>query len=139
MYILSRREERGRGPDEDDRPFHSKHPSSRLDGRRGTLRHSSSVDAIKSGQSYWEKRLQLRHSCTAGMVTIKKSSVPVGTSDTDSRCRTNSQQMTQSLQDTKTEAFMALPPGEMRPPCKLMDRTHHVTEKVTQFTKLKRM
>ncbi|KAM6919933.1 voltage-gated inwardly rectifying potassium channel KCNH6-like [Lycodopsis pacificus] len=132
--FFRRREARGRGPDEDDRPFHSKHPSSRLDGRRGTLRHSSSVDAIKSGQSYWEKRLQLRHSCTAGMVTIRKSSVPVGTSD--SRCRTNSQQMTQSLQDTKTEAFMALPAGEMRPPCKLMGRTHHVTEKVTQVLSL---
>ncbi|XP_068593634.1 potassium voltage-gated channel subfamily H member 6-like [Cebidichthys violaceus] len=135
-HAPQRREERGRGPDEDDCPFHSKHPSSRLDGRRGTLRHSSSADAIKSGQSYWEKRLQLRHSCTAGMVTIRKSSVPVGTSDTDSRCRTNSQQMTQSLQDTKTEAFVALPPGEMRPPCKLMDRTHHVTEKFTQVLSL---
>ncbi|XP_070831174.1 voltage-gated inwardly rectifying potassium channel KCNH6-like [Chaetodon trifascialis] len=68
----------------------------------------------------------------------RKSSVPVGTSDTDLRCRTNSQvtQMTQSLLDTKTEAFVALPPGEIRPPCKLIDRTHHVTEKVTQVLSL---
>ncbi|KAA8587852.1 hypothetical protein FQN60_016714, partial [Etheostoma spectabile] len=42
------------------------------------------------------------------------------------------QQMTQSLLDTKTDAFLALHPGEIRPPCKLIDRTHHVTEKVTQ-------
>ncbi|XP_068424992.1 potassium voltage-gated channel subfamily H member 6-like [Clinocottus analis] len=112
------------------------HPSSRLGGIRGTLRHSSSVDAIKSGQSYWEKRLQLRHSCTAGMLASRKSSGPAGTSDTDSRDRTNSQQMTLSLQDTRTEAYVALPPGEIRPPCKLMDRTHHVTEKVTQVLSL---
>ncbi|XP_035861068.1 potassium voltage-gated channel subfamily H member 7-like [Sander lucioperca] len=114
----------------------NKHPSSRLDGIRGTLKHSSSVDAIKSGQSYWEKTRQLRNSCNAGMGTIRKSSVPVGTSDTDSCCLTNSQQMTQSLLDTKTDAFVALHPGEIRPPCKLIDRTHHVTEKVTQVLSL---
>ncbi|KAL7386570.1 hypothetical protein ABVT39_010392 [Epinephelus coioides] len=45
-------------------------------------------------------------------------------------------QMTQSLLDTKTDAFVALPPGEIRPPCKLIDRTHHVTEKVTQVLSL---
>ncbi|XP_076601120.1 voltage-gated inwardly rectifying potassium channel KCNH6-like [Chaetodon auriga] len=110
-------------------------PLSRFDGSCGSLKHSSSVDDIKSGQSYSEKRLQLRHSCTAGMVTIRKSSVPVGTSETDLRCRTNSQ-MTQSLLDTKTDTFVALPPGEIRPPCKLIDRTHHVTEKVTQVLSL---
>ncbi|XP_059201271.1 uncharacterized protein LOC131980989 [Centropristis striata] len=86
-----RREERGRGRDEDDCPFHSKHPPARVVGSCGALKHSSSVDAIKSGQNYWEKRLQLRHSCTAGLLTIRKSSVPVGTSDSDLRCRTNSQ------------------------------------------------
>ncbi|XP_028448940.1 potassium voltage-gated channel subfamily H member 6 [Perca flavescens] len=116
--------------------FHSKHPSNRFDGIRGTLKHSSSVDAIKSGQSYWEKTRQLRHSCNAGTGTIRKSSVPVGTSDTDSRCLTNSQQMTQSILDTKIDAFVALHPGEIRPPCKLIDRTHHVTEKVTQVLSL---
>lgn len=44
-------------------------------------------------------------------------------------------QMTQSLLDTKTDPFVALPPGEIRPPCKLIDRTHHVTEKVTQVSR----
>ncbi|XP_070701115.1 voltage-gated inwardly rectifying potassium channel KCNH2-like [Pempheris klunzingeri] len=128
-----RRDGRGRERDKDDCLFHINHPSSRLDG---SLKHSSSVDDIKTGQSYWEKRLKLRHSCTAGMVTIRKSSVPVGTSDTDLHCRTNSQQMTQSLLDSKADAFVALPPGEIRPPCKLIDRTHHVTEKVTQVLSL---
>uniref|UniRef100_A0A8C4DDD3 Voltage-gated inwardly rectifying potassium channel KCNH2 n=1 Tax=Dicentrarchus labrax TaxID=13489 RepID=A0A8C4DDD3_DICLA len=42
----------------------------------------------------------------------------------------------QSLLDTKTDTFVALPPGEIRPPCKLIDRTHHVTEKVTQVLSL---
>lgn len=45
------------------------------------------------------------------------------------------QQMTQNLLITKTDAFVALPPGEIRPPCKLIDRTHHVTEKVTQVSR----
>uniref|UniRef100_UPI0037E8EACE voltage-gated inwardly rectifying potassium channel KCNH6-like n=1 Tax=Semicossyphus pulcher TaxID=241346 RepID=UPI0037E8EACE len=133
---LPTREDRGRGGEKDDCLFLISRPSSRLDGSCASLKHSSSVDDIKSGQSYWDKRLQLRHSCTAGMVTIRKSSVPVGTSDTDLRCRTNSQQMTQSLLDTKTDTFVALPPGEIRPPSKLMDRTHHVTEKVTQVLSL---
>ncbi|GLD61799.1 potassium voltage-gated channel subfamily H member 7-like protein [Lates japonicus] len=131
-HASSRRAERRRGQGEEDRPFHINPPSSSFDGSCWNLKHSSSVDDIKSGQSYWEKRLQLRHSCTAGMVTIRKASVPVGTSDSDLRCRTNSQQMTQSPVDTKTDAFMSLPPGEIRPPCKLINRTHHVTEKVTQ-------
>uniref|UniRef100_A0A8C4D7Z9 Voltage-gated inwardly rectifying potassium channel KCNH2 n=1 Tax=Dicentrarchus labrax TaxID=13489 RepID=A0A8C4D7Z9_DICLA len=46
------------------------------------------------------------------------------------------QQVIQSLLDTKTDTFVALPPGEIRPPCKLIDRTHHVTEKVTQVLSL---
>ena len=29
-----------------------------------SLKHSSSVDDIKSDQRYWQKRLQLRHSCS---------------------------------------------------------------------------
>ncbi|XP_047187845.1 potassium voltage-gated channel subfamily H member 6-like [Scophthalmus maximus] len=103
-------------------------PSSSFDGSCGSLKHSSSVDDIKSRQSYWEKRLQLRNSCTARMVTVRKTSGPVATSDTDLRCRTSSQ-MTQS-------PVAHLPPGEIRPPCKLIDRTHHVTEKVTQVLSL---
>ncbi|XP_040910677.1 potassium voltage-gated channel subfamily H member 6-like [Toxotes jaculatrix] len=132
-----RRESGKTGQGEGDCPFYINPPSSSVDGSCVSLKHSSSVDDIKKGQqSYWEKRLQLRHSCTAGMVTIRKTSVPVGTSDSDLHCRTNSQQMTQSPLDTKTDSFVALPPGEIRPPCKLIDRTHHVTEKVTQVLSL---
>ncbi|XP_030016659.1 potassium voltage-gated channel subfamily H member 6-like [Sphaeramia orbicularis] len=124
--------ESGRGRD----CLHHTHPSNKLDGSCGSLKHSSSVDDIKTGQSYWDKRLQLRHSCTAGMVTVRKSSVSVGTSDTDLRCRANSQQMTQNQLEPKTDSYVALPPGEIRPPCKLIDRTHHVTEKMTQVLSL---
>ncbi|KAM3865657.1 voltage-gated inwardly rectifying potassium channel KCNH2-like [Diretmus argenteus] len=198
----------------------------KLRGSSGSLKHSSSVDDIKTGQSYWEKRLQLRHSCTGGMVTSRKTSIPSWTSDTDQlRCRTFSQlekkftivlclhcvmfayllkdgqylatgldppetsvvtrqglhsdslpyvqfrqvpggpvieglgkllpvvqsfsdpyhnnwfkefvqQLTQNLLDPKTDSYVALPPGDIRPPCKLIDRTHHVTEKVTQVLSL---
>uniref|UniRef100_A0A8D3D2Z1 Voltage-gated inwardly rectifying potassium channel KCNH2 n=1 Tax=Scophthalmus maximus TaxID=52904 RepID=A0A8D3D2Z1_SCOMX len=49
-----------------------------------------------------------------------------------------------SLVDTRTggggglhtSPVAHLPPGEIRPPCKLIDRTHHVTEKVTQVLSL---
>ncbi|CAB1419797.1 unnamed protein product, partial [Pleuronectes platessa] len=118
-HAVPRKAQRRRGQGEDG--IHP--PSSSFEGSCGNLKHSSSVDDIKSGQSYWEKRLQLRNS--SRMVTGRKTSGPVGTSDTDLRCRTSSQQMTQS-------PLAHLPPGEIRPPCKLIDRTHHVTEKVTQ-------
>lgn len=65
IWNVSRREEPGSGQEgEDDSPFCINPPSSSFDGSCGSLKHSSSVDDIKSGQSYWEKRLQLRHSCT---------------------------------------------------------------------------
>ncbi|XP_058502162.1 potassium voltage-gated channel subfamily H member 6-like [Solea solea] len=113
------REQRSRGQRDDCPPL-----SSSFDDSGGILKHSSSVDDIKSGQGYWEKRLQLRHSCTARMITIRKSSGTAATSDTDLRCRANSQQSPVSHS------------GEIRPPCKLMDRTHHVTERVTQVLSL---
>lgn len=40
-----------------------------------SLKHSSSVDDIKSDQRYWQKRIQLRHSCTGenNMISFKIS------------------------------------------------------------------
>nr|XP_043902065.1 potassium voltage-gated channel subfamily H member 6-like [Solea senegalensis] len=118
-HAAPRREQRRRGQRDDCPP-----PSSSFDDSGGILKHSSSVDDIKSGQGYWEKRLQLRHSCTARMITLRKTSGTAATSDTDLRCRANSQQSPVSQS------------GEIRPPCKLMDRTHHVTERVTQVLSL---
>ncbi|KAF3698887.1 Potassium voltage-gated channel subfamily H member 6 [Channa argus] len=63
-HTLLRREERGSGQSEEDSPFCINPLSSSFEGSGGSLKHSSSVDDDKSGQSYWEKRLQLRESCT---------------------------------------------------------------------------
>lgn len=43
-------------------------------------------------------------------------------------------QITLNFVDFKTDPFISLPTGEMDiiAPCKLIDRTHNVTEKVTQ-------
>ena len=43
-------------------------------------------------------------------------------------------QITLNFVDFKPDPLIALPTGEMDiiAPCKLIDRTHHVTEKVTQ-------
>ncbi|XP_069581686.1 voltage-gated inwardly rectifying potassium channel KCNH2-like, partial [Brachyistius frenatus] len=79
-------------------PLTSSQTPLRMDSSCVNLRQSSSMDDIKSGRSYWDKRLQLRHSCS--------------------------------------EAFVSLPPADLRPPCKLIGRTHHVTEKVTQVLSL---
>ncbi|XP_077412643.1 voltage-gated inwardly rectifying potassium channel KCNH6-like isoform X2 [Vanacampus margaritifer] len=116
-----------------DPPLASSCAMTRLKSSCGSLKLSTSLDDMKSGQSYWEKGIQFRHSFSA---TNRKSSAPAGTSDTDTGYRTNSQLMPHSLLDTKADAFMTLPPGEILPPCKLMGRTHHVTEKVTQVLSL---
>ncbi|XP_077580895.1 voltage-gated inwardly rectifying potassium channel KCNH2-like isoform X2 [Stigmatopora nigra] len=95
----------------------------------GSLKLSSSLDEMKSEQSYW----QFRHGFST---TNRKSSAPAGTSDPDGGSGTNSQQVSHSLVESKADAFMSIPPGEILPPCKLMGRTHHVTEKVTQVLSL---
>uniref|UniRef100_H3C3A5 Voltage-gated inwardly rectifying potassium channel KCNH2 n=1 Tax=Tetraodon nigroviridis TaxID=99883 RepID=H3C3A5_TETNG len=133
--------------DKDAKRLRLKHRSSYcgscfLSRAEGSLKHSSSVDDIKSDQRYWQKRLQLRHSCTAGIETAEKSNASAAALSTDLHFLPNSQRpqcerlMTQSLLDTKANAFVTLPPGEIRPPSKLIDRTHHVTEKVTQVLSL---
>lgn len=66
-----------------------------------------------------------------------KSNILNSTSDSDlMRYRTISKipQITLNFVDFKPDPLIALPTGEMDiiAPCKLIDRTHHVTEKVTQ-------
>lgn len=45
-------------------------------------------------------------------------------------------QITLNFVECKPDPLIALPPGDkdIIAPCKLIDRTHHVTEKVTQVT-----
>lgn len=66
-----------------------------------------------------------------------KSNILNSTSDSDlMRYRAISKipQITLNFVDFKPDPLIALPTGEMDiiAPCKLIDRTHHVTEKVTQ-------
>ncbi|XP_061925656.1 potassium voltage-gated channel subfamily H member 6-like [Entelurus aequoreus] len=111
--------------------------SSRASARCVKLKLSSSVDDVKSGHTSWDRKLQSRHTCTAGSTTSRKTSAPAGTLDSyEDVWRSSNQQVSHSLLDTKTDAFVTLPPGEIRPPGKLMGRTHHVTEKVTQVLSL---
>lgn len=80
--------------------------------------------------------LSARRVCVAGAVN-SKSNILNSTSDSDlMRYRAISKipQITLNFVDFKPDPLIALPTGEMDiiAPCKLIDRTHNVTEKVTQ-------
>ncbi|KAL0200606.1 hypothetical protein M9458_003793, partial [Cirrhinus mrigala] len=67
----------------------------------------------------------------------RKASLQNATSDSDLiRLRTSVQgpRISHNLIDMKPDPLIAVPPGEIDiiAPCKLIDRTHNVTEKVTQ-------
>lgn len=69
-----------------------------------------------------------------------KASLPNSTSDSDLiRFRTvnMSPKGSHNLIDIKLDPLVTLPSSEIDiiAPCKLIDRTHHVTEKVTQVSK----
>uniref|UniRef100_A0A8C9RP87 Voltage-gated inwardly rectifying potassium channel KCNH2 n=1 Tax=Scleropages formosus TaxID=113540 RepID=A0A8C9RP87_SCLFO len=70
-----------------------------------------------------------------------KSTLANSTSDSDLvRCRATSAvpHITLNFAEMKADPYIALPAGDMDiiAPCKLMDRTHNVTEKVTQVLSL---
>uniref|UniRef100_A0A3Q3M053 Voltage-gated inwardly rectifying potassium channel KCNH2 n=1 Tax=Labrus bergylta TaxID=56723 RepID=A0A3Q3M053_9LABR len=82
----------------------------------------------------------LSHTRSTGAVN-SKSNILNSTSDSDlMRYRTISKipQITLNFVDFKPDPLIALPTGEMDiiAPCKLIDRTHNVTEKVTQVLSL---
>uniref|UniRef100_A0AAZ3R3M3 Voltage-gated inwardly rectifying potassium channel KCNH2 n=1 Tax=Oncorhynchus tshawytscha TaxID=74940 RepID=A0AAZ3R3M3_ONCTS len=96
-----------------------------------SLRHVSSVDGIK-----------IRRGRASGM-TCMKSSLRNVTSDTTSdpnliRFRTFSHVTQVNPHEYRPDPLVALPSAEMDiiAPCKLMDRTHGVTEKFTQVLSL---
>lgn len=67
----------------------------------------------------------------------RKASLQNATSDSDLNRLRNSvraAQLAHTLIDMKTDPLIAVPPSEIDiiAPCKLIDRTHNVTEKVTQ-------
>uniref|UniRef100_A0A674C513 Voltage-gated inwardly rectifying potassium channel KCNH2 n=1 Tax=Salmo trutta TaxID=8032 RepID=A0A674C513_SALTR len=109
-----------------------------------SLRHASSVDGIKTlrGRASWHGKLQTRPSSTGGM-TCMKSSLRNVTSDTTSdpnliRFQTFSHMTQVNPLEYRLDPLVALPSAEMDiiAPCKLMDRTHGVTEKFTQVLSL---
>uniref|UniRef100_A0A674C4I0 Voltage-gated inwardly rectifying potassium channel KCNH2 n=1 Tax=Salmo trutta TaxID=8032 RepID=A0A674C4I0_SALTR len=104
-----------------------------------SLRHASSVDGIKTlrGRASWHGKLQTRPSSTG------RSSLRNVTSDTTSdpnliRFQTFSHMTQVNPLEYRLDPLVALPSAEMDiiAPCKLMDRTHGVTEKFTQVLSL---
>uniref|UniRef100_A0A673W4N7 Voltage-gated inwardly rectifying potassium channel KCNH2 n=1 Tax=Salmo trutta TaxID=8032 RepID=A0A673W4N7_SALTR len=95
-----------------------------------SMRRASSVDDIEA----------MRPCVLSGAVN-NKSNILNSTSDSDlMRYRTISKipQITLNFVDFKADPMITLPAGDMDiiAPCKLIDRTHHVTDKVTQVLSL---
>uniref|UniRef100_A0A8P4GA85 Voltage-gated inwardly rectifying potassium channel KCNH2 n=1 Tax=Dicentrarchus labrax TaxID=13489 RepID=A0A8P4GA85_DICLA len=100
-----------------------------------SMRRASSVDEIEAMRSDWERKNRRASAVNS------KSNILNSTSDSDlMRYRTISKipQITLNFVDFKPDPLIALPTGEMDiiAPCKLIDRTHNVTEKVTQVLSL---
>uniref|UniRef100_A0A3Q1JDR9 Voltage-gated inwardly rectifying potassium channel KCNH2 n=1 Tax=Anabas testudineus TaxID=64144 RepID=A0A3Q1JDR9_ANATE len=109
-----------------------------------SMRRASSVDEIEAMRSDWDRknrRASIRPSSSSTGAVNSKSNILNSTSDSDlMRYRTISKipQITLNFVDFKPDPLIALPTGEMDiiAPCKLIDRTHNVTEKVTQVLSL---
>ncbi|XP_056155794.1 potassium voltage-gated channel subfamily H member 2 [Lampris incognitus] len=109
-----------------------------------SMRRASSVDEIEAMRPDWDRknrRGSVRPSSSSTGAVNNKSNILNSTSDSDlMRYRTISKipQITLNFVDFKPDPLIALPPGEMDiiAPCKLIDRTHNVTEKVTQVLSL---
>uniref|UniRef100_A0AAQ4QAC0 Voltage-gated inwardly rectifying potassium channel KCNH2 n=1 Tax=Gasterosteus aculeatus aculeatus TaxID=481459 RepID=A0AAQ4QAC0_GASAC len=104
-----------------------------------SMRRASSVDEIEALRPDWDRK-NCRGSVRPGAVN-SKANILNSTSDSDlMRYRTISKipHITLNFVDFKPDPLIALPSGEMDiiAPCKLIDRTHHVTEKVTQVLSL---
>ncbi|KAM9333278.1 voltage-gated inwardly rectifying potassium channel KCNH2 [Pholidichthys leucotaenia] len=109
-----------------------------------SMRRASSVDEIEAMRPEWERknrRPSVRPASSSTGAVNSKSNMLNSTSDSDlMRYRTISRipQITLNFVDFKPDPLIALPSGEMDiiAPCKLIDRTHNVTEKVTQVLSL---
>ncbi|TRY53857.1 hypothetical protein DNTS_002806 [Danionella cerebrum] len=97
----------------------------------GAMRPSPSTNDFN-----WDRKLPIRPSSTGAM--HRKSSWQNTITDSDlNRLRTSVRgaQIPHNLADVKPDPLIAVPTGEIDliAPCKLIDRTHNVTEKVTQW------
>ncbi|KAL6471241.1 hypothetical protein MHYP_G00198910 [Metynnis hypsauchen] len=106
-----------------------------------SMSHSRSCESLcsmrrsPSNDFNWDKKLLIRPNSTGTM--RRKGSMPNSTSDSDlMRFRTlnTGPATTHNLIDFKPDPLVTLPPSEIDiiAPCKLIDRTHNVTERVTQ-------
>ncbi|XP_069007336.1 voltage-gated inwardly rectifying potassium channel KCNH2 [Embiotoca jacksoni] len=109
-----------------------------------SMRRASSVDEIEAMRPDWNRknrRASIKPASSSTGAVNSRSNILNSTSDSDlMRYRTISKipQITLNFVDFKPDPLIALPSGEMDiiAPCKLIDRTHHVTEKVTQVLSL---
>ncbi|XP_072234154.1 voltage-gated inwardly rectifying potassium channel KCNH2 [Leuresthes tenuis] len=109
-----------------------------------SMRRASSVDEIEAMRPDWDRknrRASIRPASSSTGAVNSKSNILNSTSDSDlMRYRAISKipQITLNFVDFKPDPLIALPTGDMDiiAPCKLIDRTHNVTEKVTQVLSL---
>ncbi|XP_062424599.1 potassium voltage-gated channel subfamily H member 2 isoform X2 [Rhea pennata] len=115
-----------------------------------SVRRASSVDDIETMKGESDKRCHNRHTSTGvgmhrgsstGAMNNVRSTLLNSTSDSDlMRYRAISKipQITLNFVDFKADAFLAAPSSEKEiiAPTKMKDRTHNVTEKVTQVLSL---
>ncbi|KAJ8012084.1 hypothetical protein DPEC_G00065010 [Dallia pectoralis] len=106
-----------------------------------SLRHTVGSTKTRRERASWHGNVRTRPGSSAGPMNYMKSSLPNVTSDSTFnpnliRCRTFSQVTRHTLLDYRTDQLVALSSEEMDliTPCKLIDRTHNVTEKVTQVS-----
>ncbi|KAI7792924.1 putative potassium voltage-gated channel subfamily H member 2-like, partial [Triplophysa rosa] len=102
-----------------------------------SMRRASSVDDIEAMRPEWDRKHRTRPTSSSTGAMNNRSRILNSTSDSDlMRYRAISKipQITLNFVDFKADPLIALPAGEMDilAPCKLIDRTHNVTEKVTQ-------
>ncbi|XP_075070541.1 voltage-gated inwardly rectifying potassium channel KCNH2-like [Mixophyes fleayi] len=101
-----------------------------------SIRRASSVDDIEAMKVELDKKFRNRNSSTGAMNNVRVSLLN-STSDSDlMKYRTISKipQITLNFVDFKGDSFLTSPSNEKEiiAPTKLKDRTHNVTEKVTQ-------
>ncbi|KAM4689652.1 voltage-gated inwardly rectifying potassium channel KCNH2 [Discoglossus pictus] len=105
-----------------------------------SIRRASSVDEIEAMKVDLDKKFRTRNSSTGNMNNVRANLLN-STSDSDlMKYRTISKipQITLNFVDFKGDSFLTSPSNEKEiiAPTKLKDRTHNVTEKVTQVLSL---
>ncbi|KAA0705096.1 Potassium voltage-gated channel subfamily H member 2 [Triplophysa tibetana] len=106
-----------------------------------SMRRASSVDDIQAMRPEWHRKHRTRPTSSSTGAMNNRSSILSSTSDSDlMRYRAISKipQITLNFVDFKADPLISVQAGEMDilAPCKLIDRTHNVTEKVTQVLSL---